>query len=100
MNMHPRSDRLRGALIGAGYFSQFHLDAWARVPDAEIVAVCDTDETRARDAARRAGAAGVYSAVDDLFSRESLDFVDIATPPASHLDLCARAGAAGIHVLC
>jgi predicted dehydrogenase len=32
---------LRIALIGAGYFSQFHRDAWERIDRAQIVAVMD-----------------------------------------------------------
>ena len=38
--------RLRVATIGAGYFSQFHYDAWRRLP-VDVVGVCDLDETRA-----------------------------------------------------
>ena len=33
--------RWRGLAIGAGYFSQFHFDAWRRMEDVEIVAICD-----------------------------------------------------------
>jgi kynurenine formamidase len=29
---------LRGAIIGAGYFSQFHYEAWTRIPEVKIVA--------------------------------------------------------------
>ena len=42
---------LRGAVIGAGYFSQFHYDAWARLDGVEIVALCDVDEGRSKQAA-------------------------------------------------
>ena len=33
--------KLRGVGIGAGYFSQFHYEAWARIGGVEIAAVCD-----------------------------------------------------------
>ena len=39
--------KLRGVGIGAGYFSQFHYDAWARIDGVEITAVCDPDPARA-----------------------------------------------------
>src|SRR5262245_226483 len=91
---------LRGALVGAGYFSRFHLDAWARTPGARLVAVCDVSEERARDAAAKATGAAVYADAAQMLARERLDFLDIATPPSSHVALCEQAGAAGVHVLC
>ena len=35
----------KGVCIGLGYFSQFHLEAWSRLKDVEIIAVCDFDKT-------------------------------------------------------
>ena len=35
----------RVAVVGAGYFSQFHLDAWKRL-DTDLVAICDKDHAR------------------------------------------------------
>ena len=49
--------KLRGAVIGCGYVSQFHLEAWLRVANAQLVAVCDTDRPRV-EWAQRAGARG------------------------------------------
>jgi len=92
--------RLRGALVGAGYFSQFHVDAWRRIGEVEIVAVCDTDPERARRAAEAVGAAHVYADAAVMLDADRLDFIDIITPPASHLDLCALAMDRHVHVLC
>jgi len=44
---------LRVATIGAGYFSRFHHDAWSRLEDATLVAVCDQDAAKAQDYAER-----------------------------------------------
>ena len=30
--------RLRGAVIGCGFFAENHLNAWASIPDVELVA--------------------------------------------------------------
>lgn len=98
--MSARNERLRGALVGAGYFSQFHLDAWRRVPDAELVAICDTTVARAREAAAASGVSNVYADAAEMLEREQLDFLDIAAPAASHVALCELAGQAGVHVLC
>ncbi|MBL8223309.1 MAG: Gfo/Idh/MocA family oxidoreductase, partial [Bryobacterales bacterium] len=45
---------LRGAVIGCGFFAQFHLEAWRRIDGVEIVAACDPNIERARAAAARA----------------------------------------------
>ncbi len=42
---------LKGAVIGAGYFSQFHYDAWSRIEGVEIVACCDRELSKATAAA-------------------------------------------------
>jgi predicted dehydrogenase len=40
--------RLRGVSVGAGYFSRFQHEAWSRIPEVEIVAICDQVEEKAR----------------------------------------------------
>jgi len=86
--------------VGAGYFGQFHLDGWARVPDVELVAVCDEVEDRARAAAWSYGVPNVYRDEATMLARDRPDFIDIVTPPSSHQALCRLAGEARVHVLC
>jgi len=50
--VRPRR-RLRIGLIGAGDISRYHLVAWQKDARAEVVAVCDRDEARARAAPPR-----------------------------------------------
>ncbi len=94
--MTPR----RGLCIGAGYFSQFHLDAWKRMEDVEIVAICDQDEARANDAAQRFNIPHVARDLSQGLKLGRIDFVDIITPPASHLRLVEQAAIAGLNVIC
>jgi predicted dehydrogenase len=58
------------------------MEAWARIPDVSIVAAADADLARATRAAPHA-----YCSAEEMFEREALDFVDIATRPDSHLPL-------------
>ena len=39
---------LKVAGVGAGYFAQYHYEAWQRMPDVALEAVCDHDADRAR----------------------------------------------------
>jgi len=90
----------RGILIGAGYFSEFHLDAWGRQKGAEIVCICDLDEAKARAAAERHGIARVVTDPVVALENEDVDFVDLATPPVGRLDLVSRAVKRGLPILC
>ena len=91
---------LRGVAAGAGYFSQFHYDAWRRTSGAALVALCDTSRDRAQEAARRFGIDRIYVDVAEMLDAERPDFIDVITPPATHRDICRLAGERGVHVLC
>ena len=91
---------LRGLCIGAGYFSQFHLDAWRRIGGVEIVAVCDRDAAKAAAAAQEFGISGVETDAERAMDELVPDFVDVITPPPSHLPLVEAAAARGLAVIC
>lgn len=94
------SARLRGVAVGAGYFSQFHYDAWQRIEGVEMVALCDADPARAAAAASQYGVAQSYADVAEMLDAEQPDFVDIITPPPTHLPLVSLAAERGIAVIC
>lgn len=91
---------LRGGMIGCGFFAANHLNAWADVPGAEIVALADRDPARLAAARARFGVAAAYSDAAEMLRSERLDFVDIATTVDSHRPLVEMAAAAGVHVIC
>ena len=83
--------RLKGVGIGAGYFSQFHYDAWSRIPEVEIVAVCDLDLDRATAVCARHGFPRRYPDFRAMFAAEKPDFADVISPPPTHLEVCRAA---------
>jgi predicted dehydrogenase/nucleoside-diphosphate-sugar epimerase len=83
----------RVGLIGAGYVSPFHLQALRRLPEVEIVGVCDLDRARAQATGCRA-----FGSTSELYAA-GVDFVHILTPPASHAALTIEALQNGCHVL-
>ena len=85
---------LRIAGIGAGYFSQFHYDAWKALPRAELVAVAD----RLRQKAEAVGVEA-FDDVEAMLPRVAPDIVDIVTPPESHLDMIRCALAQGVKAI-
>src|SRR5436853_7613799 len=91
---------LRGALIGCGFFAINQLHAWRDVEGAGIVAICDRDPARLALAGEQFGIAARYADAAELFAREKLDFVDIATTVPSHRALVELAARHGIPVIC
>ncbi|MEM7438421.1 MAG: Gfo/Idh/MocA family oxidoreductase [Pseudomonadota bacterium] len=81
--------RLSVACIGAGYFSQFHRDAWARIDGAQAIACCDPD-------ADRAAATGLspFTDLGSLLEAGPYDIIDIISPPETHLTTLQAALAA------
>jgi predicted dehydrogenase len=91
----------RGALIGCGFVSRFHLEGWSRVPDARLVALCDLNRERVENAARQvAGVRSYTSAAELLASEADLDFVEICTQAESHRELVDLAARRGLDILC
>ena len=82
------SQRLRGTVIGCGFFAENHLNAWATIPDVELVAVCDLDPAKAESAARAVRRrARTTPTPPPCCARPKPDFVDIATTVPSHRPL-------------
>jgi len=92
--------KLKGVCIGAGYFAHFQYEAWHRIPEVEIVAFSNRDQTRAQEITRKFGLQRCYSDYREMFDTEQPDFVDIITPPPSHLAICTEAAQRGIHIIC
>lgn len=98
--MGDRERPLRVAVIGCGWFSYNHLHAWREIPEVELVAVCDRDAGRARDAAEAHGVPMWYEDADTMLDTERLDFVDVATTPPSHRSLVEAVARRGLPVIC
>lgn len=91
---------LRVAVVGAGYFAAYHLDAWRRTQGARLVGVCDADADAARAAAARFAVDAVHTDVGAMLDALRPDLLDIATPPGSHAGIVAEAAARRIDVVC
>jgi predicted dehydrogenase len=92
--------KLRVAVAGAGYFTQFQLDGWKRMPEVELAAICNRDQEKARALAERFGIPRVYGDVAEMIERERPGLLDIVTPPVTHRDYVTAAAQRGIAVIC
>lgn len=91
---------LRGVLIGCGFFSDNHMNAWTHEDGVTITAVCDLDEAKAQATADRFGVKTVYTDAQAMLSRETPDFVDVATTAGSHRALVELASGYTKTIIC
>jgi len=92
--------RARIALIGAGWFGRLAaVPAVLNHPDADLVAVCDRDRTRAQETADEHDVEHVFTDVGDLIEAGVADGVVVAVSQTAHHRVCAQALAGGLHVL-
>jgi predicted dehydrogenase len=92
---------LRGAIIGLGNIAvDAHVPAWRARRDVVITAFTDVRAARRAEGEALLPAARWCETADDLFRVPDLDFVDICTPPSTHVGLIRAALRRGCHVLC
>ncbi|MEM8743879.1 MAG: Gfo/Idh/MocA family oxidoreductase [Pseudomonadota bacterium] len=82
------------ACQGAGYFAQFHYDAWNRIDGAEVVAAIDHDTAKAE-----ATGSPAFASFNDAMAATSPDLLDIITPPPTHLDAIRNAIDRGVRAI-
>jgi len=119
------NERVRIGILGCGNIMRLHhLPRYPQIPEAQVVALCDQDESRAasarallRDRLLRAAheselvgqaaeaqrlrddAGGITIYTDPAAMLEVVDAVDVATPPRFHPEHAAMVLAAGRNVL-
>ncbi len=87
-------------VIGTGIVGgAWHAHVYHHLPNAELVALCDLNEARAREVAARYGEPAVYTDYRDLLARDDIAAVSIATPDFAHREIAVAAAAAGKHIL-
>jgi len=90
---------VRIALVGCGRISRNHFDAIAKIPDLQLVAVCDVVESRARDAGVREDVPW-FTSYSKLLEHTPCDIVALCTPSGLHPQHGILAARAGKHVIC
>ena len=89
---------LKIAFVGCGKVADQHVHAVHRIPDCQIVAVCDRELLMAGQLAERAGIPQSFSDVQEMLRSSSPDVVHITTPPQSHFSLARKCLEYGSHV--
>src|SRR5438477_7928742 len=88
---------LKIAIVGCGKVADQHVAAIHRIPECEIVSVCDWEPLMAKQLGQRFGIAGCFSDLKEMLEAVSPDIVHITTPPRSHYSLAKQCLESGSH---
>jgi predicted dehydrogenase len=89
---------LRIAIIGCGKIADLHVQAIGRIPDCQIVAVCDRELLMAKQLAERFRIAECFADAGEMLRATKPDVVHITTPPQGHFPLAKLCLEFGAHV--
>ena len=93
--------KIKFGIIGVGRLGYEHAcNLAARVPQAELVAICDGNLDRAKEVAEELGVPYVYSDPAKMCENPEVEAVAIITNTASHVDMIEICMNAGKHVFC
>jgi len=93
------ANRLRIAVIGAGYWGPNLARNFRASAEWELSAIVDLDRARAQKVSDSVGGVAVITDIDDVLTDASIDAVAVATPARTHHGLVMRALRAGKHVV-
>ena len=80
--------KLKGAIIGCGFFASNHILAWKEIKNVEIIAVCDLNINKANYSKKKYKIKYSYSSVLLMVKDLKLNFVDVITTMETHLSIC------------
>jgi predicted dehydrogenase len=86
-------EKARVAVVGLGWIAQtIHLPILTKLPDADVVAVCDMDSAKAQFIAKKFGVGRYYTDVEAMLEREEdLVGIDVCTSTNAHRDVALLA---------
>lgn len=90
---------IRLATVGTGYFSRFHYDAWSRQSSVEVTGVCNRHLEPAQTIAKSFQSATAYDDFRVMLETEQPDWVDIITPPQTHLAFVTTCAELGVNAI-
>lgn len=90
--------KFKVGIIGCGNIFPMHASSIQLSDAAELVAVCDNKEDRAKQAAEKYNC-NFYTSYEEMFDKEEIDVVHICTPHYLHAPMTAYAASKGVHIL-
>jgi predicted dehydrogenase len=89
---------LRVAIVGCGKVADQHVAAIQRIPNCQIVALCDRELLMAKQLGERCHVSQCFSDVQEMLQSVTPQVVHITTPPQSHFQVARQCIEFGSHV--
>ena len=92
-------DKVGYGIIGCGVIAPWHAGSVTRIPEAELIAVCDIIPEKAEKLKTDFEAQAAYTDYHDLLARDDIDVVSICVPSGLHAKIGIDAARAGKHIM-
>jgi len=89
-------NKVKTAVIGVGYLGHYHAEKYAKLPQSELIAICDTHAERRNEVAEAHQTTPIEN-YHNLVGK--VDAVSIAVPTPAHFEVAKFFLENGIHVL-
>lgn len=89
--------KIKAGIVGYGFMGHCHGEMFGTFDEIVFVAAADTNPEQLKDVPQGVHA---YETIDEMLKTEELDFIIVATPNPSHLEMVEKIAKAGIHIIC
>ncbi len=98
--MTHNTEPVRLGVIGVGQIGKHHLDNYAEIDGADVVAIADIDDAEGQRMTSQYGIPHVYTDFRQLLARDDIDAVDVCLHNNYHMPVTVEALQAGKDVYC
>lgn len=93
------SQTIKAAIVGTGFIGPAHLEALRRLPNVEVVALCEVTQELANEKAKVLGIPRAYT-FDEMLKQDDIDVIHICTPNFLHFAQAKAVMESEKHVIC
>jgi len=84
--------KVQVGVVGVGWIAQvIHLPILVKLPDVQVVAICDKDKPKARFVAEKFAVRRYYNDLEEMLLEEDLSAIDVCTSTDAHKEVAQRA---------
>ncbi len=91
--------KIKVGVVGTGFIGPAHIEALRRLPNVEVVGLCEVSQELAESKAAQLGIPRAYT-FDNLLKQDDIKVVHICTPNFLHYSQSKAALESGKHVVC
>lgn len=93
-------NEIRVGIIGTGVISRQHMERYAKIPNAKVVAACDIDKPKLEAFGQKWGVKDLYTDYRELLARDDIDSVDVCLHNNLHVPMSLEVLRSGKHCYC